>query len=205
MQWISTRLAECNDSHVTCAPRRTILKPARLLQIIADGTTLKIHLCSATRVERYAAVSYCWGDVQQTVSTSSVQETSDSGLSISELPASLADALDIARRIGLNFVWIDSLCIIQSDAQDKATEISKMAAIYEHAFITISAGSAERCTDGFLHHLIRPSPRAGDSFRLPSAQQQPFIVIMDGDLGRVLTWAVFDRRRGPVTSTRWYR
>ncbi len=52
--------------------------------------------------------------------------------------------------LGLRFIWIDSLCIIQDDENDKAIEISRMPEVYELAWVTISASSAWGCSDGFL-------------------------------------------------------
>lgn len=56
----------------------------------------------------------------------------------------------VTNRMGLSFLWIDALCIIQDDPDDLAVELSRMAQIYHHALFTISASSAAAHTDGFL-------------------------------------------------------
>jgi len=78
------------------------------------------------------------------------------GISFSTLPETLQDAITVTSRIGLSFVWIDCLCIIQDDDEDKAREINRMPTIYNGAYVTISASSAPSCFDGFLHGRSLP-------------------------------------------------
>ncbi|CRK48872.1 hypothetical protein BN1723_008230 [Verticillium longisporum] len=52
--------------------------------------------------------------------------------------------------LGVRFLWIDSLCIIQDDKDDWRSEAAHMATIYESALVTISADAASCSTDGFL-------------------------------------------------------
>jgi hypothetical protein len=47
----------------------------------------------------------------------------------------------ISRLLGLQYLWIDSLCIVQDDAVDWQVESSKMAVIYENSYITIAANN----------------------------------------------------------------
>jgi hypothetical protein len=72
------------------------------------------------------------------------------GIPYNELPNTLQDAITVTHRLGLRYVWIDCLCIVQDDDQDKASEISRMPEIYKYSYITLSASSAATCYDGFL-------------------------------------------------------
>ncbi|ROW00770.1 hypothetical protein VMCG_06567 [Cytospora schulzeri] len=65
-----------------------------------------------------------------------------SSISWDALPKTFQDAIIVARALGVHFVWIDSLCIIQDDGEDWAREASKMADIYENAWLTIAATAA---------------------------------------------------------------
>lgn len=52
----------------------------------------------------------------------------------------------IALRLGITYIWVDSLCIIQDDDQDKERDISRMHEIYSQAFCTVvsdASNSAE--------------------------------------------------------------
>lgn len=47
--------------------------------------------------------------------------------------------MDICRRTGTNYLWIDSLCIVQDSADDWKEESVKMGSIYQNAAFTIAA------------------------------------------------------------------
>jgi len=60
-------------------------------------------------------------------------------ISFNALPPLFQDAVIITRQLGLRYIWIDSLCIIQDSLRDWETESSKMGSIYQNSYITISA------------------------------------------------------------------
>ena len=66
------------------------------------------------------------------------------------LPQTIQDAITTTRKLGLRFLWVDALCILQDSMSDKDVEITRMGQIYHNAHVTICAASAERCHDGFL-------------------------------------------------------
>lgn len=61
---------------------------------------------------------------------------------LSDLPPLFQDAIIITRQLGLRYLWIDSLCIIQDSLRDWETEAAKMASIYQNSYVTISATDA---------------------------------------------------------------
>jgi hypothetical protein len=60
------------------------------------------------------------------------------------------DAVKVTRNLGLKYIWIDSICIIQDFAEDWNTEAGKMASVYANAYVTLFADSAENDDHGFL-------------------------------------------------------
>jgi hypothetical protein len=64
------------------------------------------------------------------------------GIETASLSRTFRDAIAVSRRLGVQYLWIDALCITQDDNQDKADEIPRMHVIYEGAVLTISAMSA---------------------------------------------------------------
>ncbi|EGR47979.1 uncharacterized protein TRIREDRAFT_108309 [Trichoderma reesei QM6a] len=61
-------------------------------------------------------------------------------------------------RIGLDYVWIDSLCIVQDDHQEWLKESKRMGSIYEQAETTIAASHTPGCWEGFLFPRCPPPP-----------------------------------------------
>jgi hypothetical protein len=66
------------------------------------------------------------------------------------LPRTFQDAVLVTRRLGVKYLWIDSLCIIQDDVEDWQTESGKMADIYSDAYLVIGANRSADCNGGFL-------------------------------------------------------
>jgi hypothetical protein len=102
---------------------------------------------------RYACLSHCWGGSQPVKLLTTNLESMKSGIKFDDLPKTFQDAIRTARELGLNFLWIDSLCIIQNDFEDWRLEAAAMADIYGKATITITATSALNCHAGFLPKL----------------------------------------------------
>jgi hypothetical protein len=96
----------------------------------------------------YVCLSHCWGDTGILRTTSKTIDSHRRGIKLKDLSKTFQDAVRFARRVGANFIWIDSLCIVQDDAQDWATEAARMATIYENAFLTIAATRAQNGEEG---------------------------------------------------------
>ena len=55
------------------------------------------------------------------------------------LPQTFRDAIHITRKLGYQYIWIDSLCILQDDQEDWTHESSTMVGIYSNSVLTIAA------------------------------------------------------------------
>ena len=66
------------------------------------------------------------------------------------LSQNFRDAINITRILGIRYIWIDSLCIIQDSAEDWLQESAKMGDLYKDSLITIAGTNAEESTAGFL-------------------------------------------------------
>jgi hypothetical protein len=60
----------------------------------------------------------------------------------------------VTENLGLQYLWIDALCIVQDDEEDRAREIELMGHVYENAEVTIVASRAKKVQDGFLQSLL---------------------------------------------------
>jgi len=102
---------------------------------------------------RYVTLSYVWDHkirVQpSTLTKSSFQELhQEGGLRPSRLPRSVADAIEVCQKMGFRYLWIDSLCIIQDDMNDKANQLFQMDKIYGLAMLTLVEANASQPSDG---------------------------------------------------------
>ena len=73
-----------------------------------------------------------------------------------DLPPLFQDAIIITRQLGLRYLWIDSLCIIQDSLRDWETEAAKMASIYQNSYVTISATNASNGSAKCLSDRQKP-------------------------------------------------
>ncbi|RTE75608.1 hypothetical protein BHE90_009959 [Fusarium euwallaceae] len=114
------------------------------------GPIVRLQDKMAGKDGRYAALSYCWGGPQPLTATKSNLQTLISGVEVDKLPQALQDAVHVTRRLGIRYLWIDALCIIQDSPEDKLSEIGKMGTIYRNAVVTIASAYARKASDGFL-------------------------------------------------------
>ena len=154
---ISKWLRACSQSHIECQIKDNTRLPTRVIDVgPADATQAPRLLVTSTETGRYVALSHCWGSLMQSDAgqhartlTTNLQNMQRE-ISLEKLPQNFQDAIIVVRKLGLRFLWIDALCIVQDDLADWAREAARMADVYGSAHLTIAATSAESSTDGFL-------------------------------------------------------
>lgn len=165
LQEAKSWLEDCLQNHPECSQLDPTFAPTRLVQI-----SPKCRLCEmGTQVVPYAALSYCWGGDQVFKTTMQMLPRYLEAIDSTELPQTLQDAISVAQQLGLEYIWIDALCILQDSTPDKAVEIGRMAQVYGNATITIGATRASAVWNGFLSERL---PLAANTpnriFALPS-------------------------------------
>jgi len=138
--------------------------PTRVIDVGEDDKTVRLVLTDEMR-ERYVALSHCWGELTEEekakrCTTRENEERRAQWLPVTELPQTFQDAIIVTRKLGQQYLWIDSLCIIQGKGGDWDTESKKMEAVFKNAYCTIAATSAEDSNKGFLN---RPPLEEKDS------------------------------------------
>ncbi|CAI9634172.1 unnamed protein product [Alternaria burnsii] len=73
------------------------------------------------------------------------------GIDIDELPLTFQQAIMLTKSLGVEYIWIDSLCIIQDDENDWANECTRMTSVYMNSFINIGANAAVDSRGGLFH------------------------------------------------------
>ncbi|KAI0107468.1 heterokaryon incompatibility protein-domain-containing protein [Nemania sp. FL0031] len=150
-QW----LQQCQTSHVRCREFSQDYMPLRVLRISSGCSSCDFHVAldTTTKAEPFAALSYCWGGDQVYKTTKARIQSTDASLQWCKISKSLQDAIKVTAALGLQCLWVDSMCIIQDDEDDKAVQIADMARIYSQATVTIIASRASRAVDGFLGEI----------------------------------------------------
>lgn len=79
--------------------------------------------------------------------------TRENGIRYDNLPKTFRDVVKVTRQLGIQFLLINSLCIIQNpmNPMDWLTESSKILEYYRDAYVTISALDSEDSFAGFLY------------------------------------------------------
>jgi hypothetical protein len=74
----------------------------------------------------------------------------EKGIKLSKFCITHRQAIQAARDLNYDFIWIDALCIMQDDIQDWATQASQVPEIYNNADLTIVAGRSNDAGKGFF-------------------------------------------------------
>jgi hypothetical protein len=156
------RLSYCRRSHRQAPDGDIFPLPTRLLDLGIDPNTRTRLRFTRGESGIYCALSYCWGGERQPTTTKANLIARMAGLETSGLPATIRDAIVVARSLGFRYLWVDALCIVQDHPADKKAEIKAMGSIYYGAALTISASSSSAVSKGFLHPRSEPI-----SIRLP--------------------------------------
>lgn len=90
-------------------------------------------------IEPYLALSHCWGRKPFLVMNENNKKEFEKGVLVSSLAPNFQDAIFTTRRLGFRYIWIDSLCIIQSSRDDWEREAPLMNQVYRNAFLTLGA------------------------------------------------------------------
>ncbi|KAL6918353.1 hypothetical protein FSST1_009848 [Fusarium sambucinum] len=161
-------IRNCRQDHQNCisyyARRETKVIPTRLIDVGADDPgrppSLFIPLPHQDSME-YIALSYAWGSGHFIKTTSSNLEAMKQHLPWTQLPKTIQDAIIVTRRLGVRYLWVDALCILQSEGpgdmkhkEDWSYETARFGKYYENALLTIAATGASSSDQG----LFSPSP-----------------------------------------------
>jgi hypothetical protein len=122
-----------------------------VLDVGLIGGERDVRVC-LTRGEhgRYVCLSHCWGTLQPIVTTQSTLKIHTQGIPWKSLPQTFQDAITFVRMLRIQYIWIDSLCIIQDDEEDWMKEAAQMASIYRNGALTLAATASENAASGLF-------------------------------------------------------
>lgn len=143
MKWARRWLHHCSTNH-DCSRKLSSFDdytPKRLIDLehlgddpghvrLVDGATVK---------SPYATLSYCWGTATEKFVTTTASLTGSlKYIDPKTAPKTFQQVFEITKSLGIRYVWIDALCILQDSSSDWEEESAKMGAIYSNSSVTIS-------------------------------------------------------------------
>jgi len=189
---------QCGSVRDTYLPDRCIsVLPGGVVQSTSEGLSTVPRLVE-TRGEKgkYLALSYCWGEEHYNPlrTTESNYKEHLVGIPSQALALTIRQAIQITQQLGIRYLWVDALCIIQDSPSDKDAQIGQMRSIFENSFLTILAASAANASQGIF---TMPHP-------ISSQIQIPYLC-PDGVIGRI--WCLKREQLGmkdqPINRRAW--
>ncbi|KAF5532879.1 hypothetical protein FNAPI_12835 [Fusarium napiforme] len=151
-------LNRCTKFHQACSAEGTYGMPTRVIDVGDEkqGDFPRLFITNENMKEKYLALSYCWGPGRDTFTLNhKTMEGMLKGIDESRLVAAHRDTITLARQLGIRYIWIDALCIIQGDKDDWERESKHMARVYGHATLTITAGRSGDARNSFIANTYK--------------------------------------------------
>lgn len=151
-------LRRCLGEHAQCSCASSQADPshhpARLVYVGSSSddneTRLFINDQENVPTPEYLTLSYCCGKKEFPCLTKETLSTFIERIDVNALPATLREAIQVTRRLGHSYIWIDALCILQDSKEDWQTESIKMGSIYRASVLTIAAMGAPSVFHGLF-------------------------------------------------------
>ncbi len=171
---------ECREHHETCKrlETQTGFAPSRLIDVGVDGDTswrLCLYPEDIADPPSYLTLSYRWAQEPAVALLGSTLDEFRRGAPIESLPKTFRDAIVVARRFSIRYLWIDSLCIIQDSPDDWARESVRMHEVYANSACNIAASASDSPEGGLFRSRVAHDALLGYvNLDLPSGSAQKF-------------------------------
>ncbi|KAH8660483.1 heterokaryon incompatibility protein-domain-containing protein [Xylariales sp. PMI_506] len=162
LQTARTWVENCLHRHPRCASHAVwktsgeTFQPKRLVEIGGDDHhTWRVVLREEHSISpaSYATLSHRWSSNATPQLDSTSIESFKRGAPFHILPQTFRDAISVARKLDVKYIWIDCLCILQDSTADWQLESLEMCKVYTHSICNISATGVPDNSFGFLAML----------------------------------------------------
>ncbi|KAI6910074.1 hypothetical protein KC318_g3442 [Hortaea werneckii] len=160
-------LRDCDESQTDCNKVRVGALPGRLLYVGEDQVRL-VSTAGWASGRHYTTLSHRWNADDFTMLLKENADALSIAVPEQALPGTFSDAIGITRKLGIDYIWIDSFCIIQDDEDDWHRETAIMEHIYGGSYLNIAASSATSVHGGCwvsnngTHNAFRTKIRVGN-------------------------------------------
>lgn len=153
---------ECTDGHGECIAWNKLLQnaddsialPTRLLEVVSGpGGRSLLRLCEGRSLQpytRYVTLSHCWGKEAMISLLGSNIDQFTISIPLSSLSRTFREAIEFTQKLGIGYLWIDALCIIQDSQEDWSHEALLMSSVYSNSYLNIAATSSENGNGGLF-------------------------------------------------------
>jgi hypothetical protein len=133
--------------------------PTRLLDIGTMSTDKIVVIETASHsgiIDKYTTLSHCWGDerlspiLKLTPKEKDEFTNREGGILWSKLPKNFREAIQVTRQLGVRYIWIDALCIVQGPNGDFDHEGQLMHRVYRNSFCNLTASDSRDGSGGLF-------------------------------------------------------
>ncbi|GAW11494.1 hypothetical protein ANO14919_008400 [Xylariales sp. No.14919] len=146
----SSWVKKCHADHQDTCPAPSLSSPVSGFRVI-DVQRECVTSAPPTPC-KYAALSYVWGQVSSETlqaTTENISNLEEEGiLSRRALPATIRDAIIACTELGIPYLWVDQLCILQDGKEEKLVQLNAMDKIYSEAYVTLVALAGDNALYG---------------------------------------------------------
>jgi hypothetical protein len=103
-----------------------------------------------------ATLSHCWGTGDRLTLTKNRLNAFQDAIPYADLPKTFQDAILLTKALGIRFLWIDALCILQDQDEDWKHESASMCAVYQNSLLSLSALAATDSHSGMFFDRTSP-------------------------------------------------
>ncbi|KAI9767501.1 MAG: hypothetical protein M1839_004489 [Geoglossum umbratile] len=160
LESIKSWLDTCNKSHAYCKKlknkNKSTLLPTRLIDVGTISGLGCVRLVESRIVPsgaQYLTLSHCWGSSglpSQLKLTAQFLPFFEEQIPMELLPKTFLDAIEVTKCLGIRYLWIDSLCIIQDREEDWKREAATMWQVYTNSYLNISATASMNSSQGLF-------------------------------------------------------
>lgn len=135
--------------------RTKLVQRALWRSVALTKLTAKVVGTATLRVEKvvYATLSHCWGGLSVYRLITNNRDMLSEQIPIHRLSATFKESFELCIMLGIRYIWIDSLCIVQDDDEDWHFEAARMHHVYAGSFLNLAASASFNGSQGlFTHH-----------------------------------------------------
>ncbi|KAK7187166.1 hypothetical protein DPSP01_004017 [Paraphaeosphaeria sporulosa] len=134
-------LLRCLKSHPECTENDRIPQlPKRVIDVGSEDSKDPIHIHETIPEQKgyYLALSYRWGRDPVKLLEENL-ESYKTALPVQDLSQVIQNAIEVTRKLGIKYLWVDALCIMQDSKAEWESEIQSMDRVFRQALLTIAA------------------------------------------------------------------